>query len=621
MEAALEECRSLGFNVKPNFTQIAKKYGCDRSALSKRYRGICSSKQNQYQNQRLLNNQQEETLIKYIDELCKRSLPPSRQMIRNFAQEIVQKEIGREWVNRFLKRHQIDLVFKWSAGLDHNRTRTDSAFKYTLYFELLARKIEQYRIEPRNIYNIDEKGFLIGILSKMKRIFTRRRYEEGQVKQFIQDGNREWITTLATICADGTALSPALIYQAVSRNIQNTWLQDFDPKTHRCFFASSASGWTNDKIGLEWLEQVFDRETKNKVGRAWRLLILDGHESHLTMKFIDYCDRHRILLAMYPPHSTHTLQPLDVALFRPLSQKYSEELSNFMQECQGFSSLSKRDFFRLFWAAWVASFTQENIASGFEVTGLHPFNPDRVIIRFSKKNDDRPSSSSSTNSVLHAEDWKQIEKLLRTVVTDIYDKKSQQLSNTMHALSMENMLLKMQNAGLKKSLINEKKKRKRGKPLILDVDTRKEGGAIFFSPNKVQQARDRQAVKDAQAEANRIQKKEEKALREVFKAEKAKALEMRKAIRAKEKEKRLHDKEQKSLPKEDITLANLVNQQLQIETNIDDQDRQHQDQHQRDVKAQVIEDDEAVVMKEVDFPKNARGREIRLPRRFWSKTS
>ena len=107
-------------------------------------------------------------------------------------------------------------------GLDHNRFRADSAFKYSLYFELLRKKIEQYKVEPQHIYNMDEKGFLIGILSKIKRIFSRRRYKEGSVKQIIQDGNREWITTIAAICADGSALSPGLIYQAVTGHIQDS---------------------------------------------------------------------------------------------------------------------------------------------------------------------------------------------------------------------------------------------------------------------------------------------------------------------------------------------------------------------------------------------------------------
>ena len=215
-------------------------------------------------------------------------------------------------------------------GLDHNRSHADSAFKYILYFELLRKKIEQYRVEPQYTYNMDEKGFLVGILLKMKRIFSRRRYEEGSIKQLIQDGNREWITTIAAICADGSALLPGLIYQVTTGLIQDLWLQDFDLNAQSCFFASSLSGWTNNELRFQWLTQIFERETKAKAQRSWRLLILDGHGSHISMKFIDYCDSHRILLAIYPPHSTHTLQPLDVCLFRPLSQAYSNQLAIFM---------------------------------------------------------------------------------------------------------------------------------------------------------------------------------------------------------------------------------------------------------------------------------------------------
>lgn len=62
------------------------------------------------------------------------------------------------------------------------------------------------------MYNMDEKGFLIGVLSRMKRIFSRERYKRGEIKAVLQDGNQEWITLLACICADGTALTPSLIY-------------------------------------------------------------------------------------------------------------------------------------------------------------------------------------------------------------------------------------------------------------------------------------------------------------------------------------------------------------------------------------------------------------------------
>lgn len=123
---------------------------------------------------------------------------------------------------------------------------------------MLAKELEEYEIQPEDIYNMDEKDFLIGMLSKGLRIFSRHKYEQGGFKQNLQDGNREWITSIACICADGTSLSLGLIYQAVSGNIQDTWLQDFNPKEHDCFFASSPSGWTNNELGFAWLKDIFD---------------------------------------------------------------------------------------------------------------------------------------------------------------------------------------------------------------------------------------------------------------------------------------------------------------------------------------------------------------------------
>ena len=616
IDAALAFIERLPPTEHINITKIANQFECNRTTLSKRYRGVTGSRHTQYQNQQNLNDQQEKSLVKYIDRLCARGLPPSKHMVRNFAQEICRKEVGTEWVSRFLRRHQVELVSKWTMGLDHNRARADSAFKYTLYFELLRKKLEQYEVEPQNIYNMDEKGFLIGILSKMKRIFSRRRYEAGEIKQIIQDGNREWITTIVAICADGSVLSPGLIYQATTGLIQDSWLQDFDPNAQSCFFASSPSGWTNNELGFQWLTQIFERETKAKAQRSWRLLILDGHGSHISMKFIDYCDSHRILLAIYPPHATHTLQPLDVCLFRPLSQAYSDQLVKFMDLCQGFSSITKRDFFRLFWHTWKTSFTPENILSGFKATGLHPFDPQLVITKFTKTTEDRPSSSSSRGSAIAAEDWKRIEKLLRTVVSNIYDKKTQKLSNTMYALSLENMLLKQQNNSLKQSLINEKKRRKRGKPLLLDFPTENNGGAMFFSPTKVQRARDQQAQKDANAIAERQQKEVDKVRKEAEKAEKAQKVEERKAMRANMKEEKLRKQAEKQQKKDEAIQAKQVSQQLHSELTI------RAKKVPKPIKAQKQSDAgggiDLVVVEDADPPppRNTHGRQIRLPKRF-----
>jgi hypothetical protein len=59
----------------------------------------------------------------------------------------------------------------------------------------------------------------------------------------------------------------------------------------------------------------------------------------MTMEFIEYCDKRRILVMVFPPHSTHTLQPLDVVMFKPLSQAYTAAHANFLQKAQGLISI------------------------------------------------------------------------------------------------------------------------------------------------------------------------------------------------------------------------------------------------------------------------------------------
>jgi len=86
---------------------------------------------------------------------------------------------------------------------------------------------------------MDEKGFLISIMLKQKRIFSKRKYYKDRIKQMIQDRNQEWITLIACVCADRTALSPGLIYQAGKAGIQDSWLQDFNPALHKAYFNSS----------------------------------------------------------------------------------------------------------------------------------------------------------------------------------------------------------------------------------------------------------------------------------------------------------------------------------------------------------------------------------------------
>ena len=203
---------------------------------------------------------------------------------------------------------------------------------------------------------MDEKGFQLGRVGRTKRIFSKALYKQKGVRQALEDGSSQWITVVACICADGKPLSPTLIFQGANGAIQSSWVEAISEGEHSVFVTSSPSGWTNNDIGLAWLKEVFERETRRYASTGYRLLLLDGHGSHVTIEFIEYCHEHKILLAVLPPHATHTLQPLDVCMFKPLADAYSTQLQGFLQDSQGLLNLTKGDFFPLFWSSWTSVF-------------------------------------------------------------------------------------------------------------------------------------------------------------------------------------------------------------------------------------------------------------------------
>ena len=88
IEAALGSLKSLKPREKPNYAAVATEYGCDRSTLSKRHRGVQGTRQAQYESQRVLNDAQSAELVRWVHKLTEKGLPPLNEMLRNFAKEI-----------------------------------------------------------------------------------------------------------------------------------------------------------------------------------------------------------------------------------------------------------------------------------------------------------------------------------------------------------------------------------------------------------------------------------------------------------------------------------------------------------------------------------------------------
>jgi hypothetical protein len=348
-----------------------------------------------------------------------------------------------------------------------------------------------------------------------KRILSHEAYKSGRVKHSKQDGSREFISLLACICADGTALPPALIYTGESHDLQDTWVEDLGDET--AYFAASDNGWSCDDLGLQWLLKVFERHTKTKAGRSKRLLIVDGHSSHVNIKFLDTADRLRIIVHIMPPHSTHRLQPLDVGLFGPLSTAYNNALNNLMHRSLGMVYMSKRLFWPMFKEAWEIAFTSKNILHSFEKTGIFPYNPSKILHILQKENEEQvaPVPENTLQTPTSCRAVRRVHRVFKQ------DPSVQNLGLILRAnvrLAAEKSIQAHVIQGLAEAFKLEKKKRQRGKRLNLIGEN--DSGPQFFSPARIQAARAFQAQKVDAETARKKQIADKKAATTVVKQQK-----------------------------------------------------------------------------------------------------
>ena len=83
-------------------------------------------------------------------------------------------------------------------------------------------------------------------------------------------------------------------------------------------FAVSNSGYSNDEIGVQWLEHSDECARKKRKG-ALRMLIMDGASCHTNEEFVRICYSKNLLPFRLPSHTTHLLQPLNIVYFQPLT--------------------------------------------------------------------------------------------------------------------------------------------------------------------------------------------------------------------------------------------------------------------------------------------------------------
>jgi hypothetical protein len=110
IDEAIADLESREPGERSTLKEISEKHGVDRSTLGRRWRRVTASRDEGYSKQQALRPQQELELVRYIEQLTKRGLPPTREMIQNFSSSVAKRELSESWVTRFINRHKIHLI-------------------------------------------------------------------------------------------------------------------------------------------------------------------------------------------------------------------------------------------------------------------------------------------------------------------------------------------------------------------------------------------------------------------------------------------------------------------------------------------------------------------------------
>lgn len=132
------------------------------------------------------------------------------------------------------------------------------------------------------------------------------------------------------------------------------------------------SGWMTEGNFVNYLKH-FVKYSKCSVNNKV-LLLTDNHESHISLPAVDFARANGIIILTFPPHCSHRLQPLDVAVYSSFKGCYNTQLTNRLMLEKPGVPLTIYDIAGLVGKAFPQSFTPSNILSAFNSTGIWPFN-------------------------------------------------------------------------------------------------------------------------------------------------------------------------------------------------------------------------------------------------------
>ncbi|XP_054259387.1 uncharacterized protein LOC128984126 [Macrosteles quadrilineatus] len=379
MEAAVREVVDDGIGLR----RTALKYDIDKMTLQRYVKKFLSKNaepssmtfEPNYHQQQVFTKQEETMLAEYLKKASRLhhglSTVGCRQLAFKFASRNNKKYpaswdenqiAGVDWYRSFMKRNPT-LTIRKPEATSIARNSSFNAVNVGAFFDNLENVLAKHKLGPEAIWNIDETG--VTTVHRPAKIIAER-----GIKQVGQTTSQER-GTLVTVCnainAIGNYIPPFIILPRV--NVKEYMYIGAPPGSVGVGHAKH-SGWMTQDNFIQFLDHFVKHVKCSKENKV--LMLMDNSETHISLDIIDLAKKSGIILLTFPPHTSHRLQPLDVAVYAPFKGACDRAAQQWLLNHPG-TPMTIYNIGEVVGAAFPVSFTPKNIISGFQATGIHPF--------------------------------------------------------------------------------------------------------------------------------------------------------------------------------------------------------------------------------------------------------
>jgi len=198
------------------------------------------------------------------------------------------------------------------------------------WLEVFRHITEDSEFTPHLLFNLDETALE---LSHGRPLRIAATLNEQRPIVSAPRGHNEHITYLPITNAAGFAFPKILLLSGVLNFVPESAQENLT----RVISFRINKGWMKTEIFYDIIMDYLTpaiRELRTQLGiphaPAW--ILTDGHISRYNPYLLRALRNNNINLFIFPPHSTHLLQPLDVGVFAPLKQTYKRLLRGIMHD-------------------------------------------------------------------------------------------------------------------------------------------------------------------------------------------------------------------------------------------------------------------------------------------------